>query len=100
MAAKEIKTAILEALKNNNRTLSIKELRKAIIGKKIFQFHTKKKSQYYLTLLLISGEFKGDIDKVKFMSLLDEMSLGKKISIENDHVTKLSKRGRDEPVGE
>ena len=70
-----MKTAILEALKESEtRTLSIKELRHKVIGK--------------------------DKDaKKKFMDILDEMSLGKKIIVDGDNVTKLSKRGRlDEPV--
>ena len=40
--------------------------------------------------------------KTKFMSLLDEMCLGKKISIDGDNVTKVSKgekRGREEGQG-
>jgi hypothetical protein len=72
MNDKEIKTAILEALKEaESRTLSVKKLKKLVIGES------------------------GDLDK-KFSSILDEMSLGKKISIEDGKVTKLSKRTRDD----
>ena len=72
MNDKEIKTAILEALKEaESRTLSVKKLKKLVIGES------------------------DDLDK-KFSSILDEMSLGKKISIEDGKVTKLSKRTRDD----
>ena len=72
MNDKDIKTAVLEALKDaDDRTLSTKKLRKIVTGN-------------------------ADELKAKFASILDEMALGKKITIDGENVTKVSKRGREE----
>jgi hypothetical protein len=102
MADKEMKTAVLEALKESEtRTLSIKQLRKIVIGT---PFSENASKAIWIWSHVFYNFFTGknkDL-KTKFMSLLDEMCLGKKISIDGDNVTKVSKgekRGREEGQG-
>lgn len=69
---KEMKTQILEALKSSeSRCVTITELQEIVIGD-------------------------NEGMKKKFLSILDEMALGKKLSVDGENVTKLSKRRRDD----
>ena len=79
---KQIKTAILEILKEeeNTRSLKIKKLRKKVLKYLINEYN---------------HDYNKENDKkwdAKFESILQEMELGKKIAIKDETVTKLSKK--------
>ena len=77
---KQIKTAVLDVLKEeeDTRSLKIKKLRK-----KVFKYLVEQGN---------SNDNSNDKWESKFESILQEMELGKKITIENEIVTKLSKK--------
>ena len=80
---KDIKTAVLDVLKEEEetRSLKIKKLRKRVHKRLLLDRDDKDES----------NEAEAKWEK-KFESILQEMELGKKIKIEDDIVTKLSKK--------